>query len=487
MRKHKAGFPAAAVMAGILLCGAPGSGITAAQGAGILNASVQETQTGAEDGAAILDSGEQASAYVEQLLQGDAAMLEDAYQHTEELIAALKKAGGFAGLQKQLKILGKLKETGPVLIRQIGAYTSYSVPCRFEKQKLNIVLNVDNKGRIGGIVTAEYEEGTANNPQTSADAAEEETANNPQTSADAEGEYREISLPLQAGDLGELPGILTLPEQDGPFPAVVLVHGSGPQDMDETLLENKPFRDLAHGLADRGIAVYRYDKRTLTYAAELQGEEELTLYGETVEDAVSAAALLMEREEIDPDRVFVLGHSLGGQAIPLIAGELESAGTPAAGFIFLAAPARKMPVILREQADFIFSLSPAAEGKQSMYEQLDRLDDAASLPAGEPVFGAYPAYWRFLEEYDQVAEAEKITAPCLVLQGGEDYQVSMEDYSLWQEAFGSNELWSFHTYPGLTHIFTEGRREDAQAAYLGENSVDEQVIEDIADFIRDAF
>lgn len=116
-----------------------------------------------------------------------------------------------------------------------------------------------------------------------------------------------------------LPGTLSTPHGDGPFAAVVLVHGSGPQDRDETIPPNKPFRDLAWGLASQGIAVLRYEKRTKAYAASLKSEvNTFTVKEEVIDDAVEAVACLRERPEIDARRIFVLGHSLGGFLAPRI-------------------------------------------------------------------------------------------------------------------------------------------------------------------------
>lgn len=115
-----------------------------------------------------------------------------------------------------------------------------------------------------------------------------------------------------------LPGTLTLPPGGGPFPAVVLVDGSGPPDRDATLGDWKPFRDLAWALAGRGVAVLRYDKRTAVHAEAMHAKKaDLTLDDETIDDALAAATLLRARADVG--HVFVVGHSLGGTLAPRIA------------------------------------------------------------------------------------------------------------------------------------------------------------------------
>ncbi|HRP07471.1 MAG TPA: hypothetical protein PLL69_03195, partial [Gemmatimonadales bacterium] len=96
----------------------------------------------------------------------------------------------------------------------------------------------------------------------------------------------------------ELPGVLTLPDGVGPFPAVVIVHGSGPVDRDLTIGPNKPYRDIARGLAERGIAVLRYDKRSRV-APGWFGGRTFTVRDEVIEDAVAALELLRGRDEVD--------------------------------------------------------------------------------------------------------------------------------------------------------------------------------------------
>ena len=128
----------------------------------------------------------------------------------------------------------------------------------------------------------------------------------------ARASFSEQQVTVGADSEWALPATLTLPAGKGPFPAVVLVHGSGPNDRDETQGPNKPFQDLAWGLGSQGIAVLRYDKRTLVYRGKLGALPNITVKEETVDDALAAVALLRQTPGIDPKRIFVLGHSLGG-------------------------------------------------------------------------------------------------------------------------------------------------------------------------------
>ena len=145
---------------------------------------------------------------------------------------------------------------------------------------------------------------------------------------------------------------------------------------------------------------------------------------------------------------------------------------------------------MREQYDFLYSLVPElteeqlAE-KESVFKELDKLQDLDALAEDEIIMGAYPAYWKWLKEYDILKAAEQLTRPCLLLQGEEDYQVTMEDFALWSEAFEGKENWKMITYPGLTHCFTPGQKAEGAAAYARPETVDEQVIGDIAAFVNE--
>jgi dipeptidyl aminopeptidase/acylaminoacyl peptidase len=120
----------------------------------------------------------------------------------------------------------------------------------------------------------------------------------------------ESSFELISGKY-KLPAVLTLPKAGKKVPVVILVHGSGPNDRDESIGPNKPFRELAHELALRGVAVVRYDKRTLVYPSSWESVAgKGTFMDETVEDALAAIDWVRGHASVDSTKVYILGHSL---------------------------------------------------------------------------------------------------------------------------------------------------------------------------------
>ena len=220
---------------------------------------------------------------------------------TEELSKAIPGETLKAVWESIISTLGKFNEILDIKITEYKEYRIASVICDFERGTLEIQITFDKELRIAGLYFLQ--------PQFKATYTPPSYAN--------QDSFTEIEVVLGDGKW-KLPGLLTLPKTDKPYPAVVLVHGSGPNDKDETIGTNKPFKDLSWGLASRGIAVLRYEKRTRYY-----GEESLiegfTANEEVIEDVISAVDFLYQREEIDKNKIFILGHSLGGMLAPRIA------------------------------------------------------------------------------------------------------------------------------------------------------------------------
>ena len=278
-----------------------------------------------------------------------------------------------------------------------------------------------------------------------------------------------------------LPGTLTLPKGEGPFPAAVLVNGSGPGNRNETMGPNRMFRDLAQGLAARGVAVLRYDKRTLVHADKMASVmRTFTVREEIVDDAVLAVKLLRSRKEADPRRVFVIGHSQGGSMLPRIA---AACGADCAGFISLAGGVEGLGDAMLRQMTYIYSL----DGKITEKEQkdLDRIKaeaeaikDPALKPDGPILMGAGPAYWLDLRGYYPPDAAKSVGKPMLLLQGERDYNVTMQDFAEWKKALAGSPLASFTSYPKLNHYFMEG---EGPMATPAENGVPARVAPYVAD------
>lgn len=299
------------------------------------------------------------------------------------------------------------------------------------------------------------------------------------------GSFAEVSVTVGTGTW-ELPGTLTLPADAGPFPGVVLVHGSGPHDRDSTVGANKPFRDLAQGLAAKGIIVLRYDKRSRTHAQRIIDTlSQFTPDQETVDDAVAAVALMRELPDVRSDRVFVLGHSFGGMMAPRIAKRLPSL----AGLIIMAGNTRPIPEMLLEQVAAQLNADGYLNGTEqaqlnALRQQVAQVDDPQLTPETPGILlGAGARYWLDLRDYHPEQVATQLTQPILILQGERDYQVTMEDFNGWKRTLAGRSDVTFKSYPTLNHLFVEGAGKSSPAEYARPGRVAQVVIDDIADWI----
>jgi hypothetical protein len=270
---------------------------------------------------------------------------------------------------------------------------------------------------------------------------------------------------------------------------LVLVHGSGPTDRDETVGALKPFRDLAWGLASQGIAVLRYDKRTYAYPEQLAAlQDEITVQEETIDDALAAVALMRTLEEVDGERVYLLGHSLGATLVPRIGAQDPNIH----GFVVLAGAARPLEDLYLEQVTYIFGLDDQiTDEEQANLEiieaQVARVkspDLSASTPASDLPMGVPARYWLDLRDYAPADAARSLEMPLLILQGGRDYQVTQEDFDLWKAALSDREDVEFGYYPDLNHCFVGGEGMATPEEYNTPGSVAAEVIEDIAAWIQ---
>jgi uncharacterized protein len=285
-----------------------------------------------------------------------------------------------------------------------------------------------------------------------------------------------------------LTGTLTLPTGKGPFPAVVLVSGSGPNDQNETVGPNHPFLDIALGLAARGIASLRYDKRTHDYPHSIDPRT-FTLTQEYVPDALAAIGLLQHDPAVDPRRIFVLGHSQGGTYAPLIAQDARQV----AGVILLAPGAESDGAALLRQIRYLATL-PGTAGSSAKAELPEitsaaaQIDNPAVLqhdsPAAVLFGGVGPAYYLSGFGYNEVATARAIPQPLLIIQGDRDYQVTVaNDLDVWLKGLNGRNGLTVVQIPQADHLFLDGTGSPTPADYATAGHVDPKVTATIASWI----
>lgn len=336
------------------------------------------------------------------------------------------------GMTQAEQLAGSYREHGEWTVNRQDSLTICSSTCFFENGKLSVVMVFDEMWKLHGLqLVPKYDE-TKDDPLP-------------------EGVV-ELTDTVRAADGLALPCVITLSGLSENPPVVVLVHGSGAVDRDETVLANKPFRDLAHLLALRGISTLRYDKRTFVSQEPVASVEE-----ETIDDALAAVALAYTYN----NNVYLLGHSLGAMLAPIIATK-----TPLKGIVMMAAPARDMEEVLVDQVETLSASDATEEQKRQAVEDMHR---------------QVPYY--FVPQH-QVQTACRLKTPMLILQGERDYQVTMKDFSIWQKKLGKKKHVTLISYPSLNHLFIYGEGPANPQEYMKKGCVSEQVADDIATFIN---
>ena len=260
-----------------------------------------------------------------------------------------------------------------------------------------------------------------------------------------------------------LPATLSLPE--GATAGVVLVHGSGPSDRDETVMACHPFRDIAEALAAQGIAVLRYDKRTYVYRDKsVEPGKELTIDDEVTDDAIAAVRHLKAVLKDKP--VYVVGHSLGAMMAPRIAQRCPEVS----GLILLGAPARDLLTLAGEQVKYLMGGAASDAAVNQVIEQMK-----ASAPE---------SYWKSLEDYDPVKTAQQLSLPILQIQGGRDYQVPMGDYYMWSMGMMGKKNFKQLLYPTLNHLMIAGEGPSTPQEYGVAGTVSREVTEAMGEFVK---
>jgi hypothetical protein len=299
-----------------------------------------------------------------------------------------------------------------------------------------------------------------------------------------------------------LAGTLTLPDGPGPFPAVVFITGSGPQNRDEELLGHKPFLVLADYLTRRGIAVLRYDDRGI---GKSTGDFGAATSEDFAGDALAAWEALRARTDIDPRRIGLLGHSEGGLIAPMLA-----ARTPGIAFVvMLAGPGVTGEQIMLNQAALIMKANGASDAaivanadvqKQiftilreetatpRIIERLSAIPVPGPKEASAALVKQSSSPWmRYFALYDPAPALAKVTCPVLAMGGELDLQVPVDQNLPAIEAAlkkGGNKDYSVVRLPGLNHLFQTCKKGTPGEYVQIEETMSPVALDTIATWVR---
>jgi uncharacterized protein len=413
---------------------------------------------------------------IDQLSTGDFHDAEAAFdERVAQALPEPKLADVWSQLQAQA---GNFQKVAGTSVAETNGHHAVTARCQFQHAALDALVTFDSAGKVAGLLfrpAASEASGAAWTPPSYADS----------------GQFHEVQVSIEDGHW-KLPGILTLPNGRGPFPVAVLIAGSGPNDQDETIGPNKPFKDLAWGLASRGIAVLRYPKRTHQYGAAYAADpENPTVKDEYLADADAAVALLAARPDIEPRQIYLVGHSEGGYLAPRIA----ASDAQIAGIAILAGTTRPIEQAMVEQLRYLLPLEGVDSAKaQEMIARAEAAEREMASPDLKPgtVINDGVASWPSsyvldLRGYDPAAVAAGLTIPVLVLQGARDYQVRAVDFEGWKHALAGHPNATFKLYPGLNHLFmtsaTPGTGLSSPKDYAQPGHVADEVVGDIATWI----
>jgi fermentation-respiration switch protein FrsA (DUF1100 family) len=341
--------------------------------------------------------------------------------------------------------------------------------CTFEKQTVDFKLVINAQHQIiGFFIVPVYN----CNPQA--------VYQMPAYAKPALYNERNISIP---SDTLLLHATLTMPVK--PTGSIcIFIHGSGPNDRDESIGPNKPFKDLAVGLASQGIASIRYDKRTFTYHGLFT---DITIEQEVLEDVLAVIDYIRSNPDLKDQRIYLAGHSLGGMLLPLIA----SRSPAVKGILFLAGNARPLEDLILAQSIYLYGL----DGSISTAEQqeIDALEIhvqylkdslSATSPADKLLLQVPANYWISMQQYHPLETVQSVHLPMLFIQGERDYQVTMTELDLWKKALTGHSKIKYKSYPKLNHLLIEGKGIPAPQEYNEPGHVPHYVIRDIVHWIQ---
>ena len=400
-----------------------------------------------------------AKAFIMNLSTGNFTAAEAMYD--EAMMAALPLSKTETVWNQIEEQVGKFESIEGVSISNVQNYTVFVFTVKFSKTSLDVTITIDKNSKVAGLFFK------------------------PSAPSYSIPPYVDRSkFKIEKTTIGsnlKVPAEVTIPQGNGPFPAVILIPGSGPENMDESIGPNRPFEDIAYGLSTNGIVVLRYDKSTYVYPKAFQnGKIPINIENEYFKDALDGIKFLKSQNYVG--KIFILGHSEGGYLAP----EISKMAGNISGIIMLAAPARSLQDVTIDQLEYLISLSSSAteiSAMKSIIAQLENINKH-TLKDSDIVMGAPVSYYYELEKYNPVDILKNLDIPTLIMQGGKDYQVTEKDFDIFKAAFSQNKNYTFKWYPDLYHLFIKWDGTPSPDEYLVEGHVDVGVIDEISKWIK---
>ncbi len=275
-------------------------------------------------------------------------------------------------------------------------------------------------------------------------------------------------------------------------PAAIILAGSGAIDRYGKVGANAIYANLADELAQNGITVLIFDKRTYTYASSITEAElmNFTIEDEYLYDAKAAYEFIKGYDGVDSENIFFIGHSLGGYILPMLDGYLEE---DPEGYVFLSAPSDSMEELIVYQMEYIANvdgeISDDEAAQIEIYrQQVENVRNLTEENQGNysymDLINSPPAYWLSMKNYDSAARSAEITGKMFFAFGGKDYQVPEYQKDKYETALEGRDDVTIKLYDNMTHqLFDTDSKNPSPEDYNVKSETNEELVRDISDFI----
>ncbi|MDI9375952.1 MAG: DUF3887 domain-containing protein [Thermotogota bacterium] len=379
-----------------------------------------------------------ASQYINGLYEG---RFEEIYQMQDETMKKAQPVTVLKNLKTQLDVqLGKPIATLDIQQVQQGEYMVYVLATEFKVGIFDFIVTLNTEGKVAGFFVrpSSYKKAETQPVEVPEERPLPDYAN--------PANYTEQNITV-GKEPYYLPARLMVPNGLESYPIVIILQGSGTHDIDGTLGPNKPYRDLAAGLASRGIATLRYPKKYYVYPQQA-AEIGINADAEYIEDALTIIAQMKGIPQFSS--IYLAGHSMGGMVAPWIA---QEAGVD--GMILLAGSPVKFAQISLDQNLDLVGDQLSEEQKAQVKDFFTKMLNQEIPPETDLGQGITAGYYYSFDGYFCMPVLEETEMPVLVVNAELDFQTPKKYFDIFVEKLGDRPNITLKLLPGLNHIFNE--------------------------------